>query len=121
MAQVEKLLTVYGACVVRGFGGVGKSTLLALYAHKQQGHLMVWWLPCENVNVLLGAFELLAAAVGISVHNVRCAAGAEPAAYCRALVGLVCRKLSELQQGALVVMDNVEDAALLSDFLHHRP
>ena len=38
----EHLNSKDAACVVRGFGGVGKSTLLALYGHERQGQLLVW-------------------------------------------------------------------------------
>ena len=37
------------------------------------------------------------------------------------MVRLVYGKLGERQQGALLVMDNADDAELLSPFLHARP
>ena len=82
---------------------------------------MVWWLPCEDANVLMAAFEHLAAGTGVDVQAVRLAAAADPASYRRELVKLGYSKLGERQQGALLVMDNVEDAELLSDYLHAMP
>ena len=77
----EHLNSKDAACVVRGFGGVGKSTLLAMYGHHRQGQLLVWWLPCEDANVLLLAFEHLARGLGADVQAVRQRAGAAPSAY----------------------------------------
>ena len=82
---------------------------------------MVWWLPCEDANVLMASFEHLAAGTGVDVQAVRLAAGADPASYRRELVKLGYSRLGEQQQGALLVMDNVDDAELLSDYLHARP
>ena len=95
MARLEEHLHKDGACVVRGFGGVGKSTLLAQYGHQRQGQLLVWWLPCEDANVLLSAFEHLATGVGVNVQAVHKAAGADPSSYRREMVRLVYSKMGE--------------------------
>ena len=95
MSRLEEILSKDGTCVVRGFGGVGKSTLLALYGHQRQGQLLVWWLPCEDANVLMAAFQHLAAGAGVDVQAVRLAAAADPASYRRELVKLVYSKLGE--------------------------
>ena len=79
--RLEEHLRKDGACVVRGFGGVGKSTLLALYGHQRQGQLLVWWLPCENASILMTAFEHLATGVGVDVQAVWQAAGADADSY----------------------------------------
>ena len=121
MSRLEEHLHRDGVCVVRGFGGVGKSTLLALYGHQRQGQLLVWWLPCEDANILVAALEHLATGVGIDVQAVKQSAGADAASYRRDLVRLVYSKLGERQQGALLVLDNADDAELLSAFLHARP
>ena len=81
----------------------------------------MWWLPCENANVLLAAFELLATGVGVVVQAVRQAARDDAASYHRELMRLVYSKLGERRQGALLVMDNANDAELLSDYIHARP
>ena len=82
---------------------------------------MVWWLPCENANVLLAAFELLATGVGVDVQAVRQAARDDAASYRRELMRLVYSKLGERWLGVLLVMDNANDAELLSDYIHNRP
>lgn len=81
----------------------------------------MWWLPCEDANVLLAAFEQLAIAVDVDIRAVRQTAGANHSAYRRALVTLVYGKLDERQQGSLLVMDNAADAEVLSDFLQAWP
>ena len=56
---------------------------------------MVWWLPSEDANVLLVAFEHLARGVSVDVETVRQRAGADPTAYRRELVRLVYSTLGK--------------------------
>ena len=58
--QLEQLLQEYSVCVLYGFGGVGKSTIAALYAYRIVQCMLVRWLPSEDGNILMQAVEQLA-------------------------------------------------------------
>ena len=84
---------------------------------------MVRWLMCEVAGLLLQGFEELAEECGISLQALRnaTAADADPSAYRRALAREVYGKLATQEKHTLLVMDNADDAELLSDFLEGRP
>ena len=81
----------------------------------------MWWLPCEDGNVLLTNMEHLATGLEVDLEVVRLATSRDAAAYRQQLVGRVYRKLGERQQDTLLVMDNATNARQLSDYLHGRP
>ena len=106
-----------GMCSVEGIGGVGKSTLAALFANQYQERMLIWWIPSEDANLLLLGFEKIGRAVGVNLQHVPGRGGADPAMYRRNLARSVYAKLAKRQVGTLLVLDNVTEASACPDFL----
>lgn len=110
MYRIEGSLQKTGVCVVSGLGGVGKSTIVALYAHQKMAAsrnkgLIVWWLPSDDGTILRTAVERFASTLGI-VTDVFHGGEADVRSSCRDLACRVYQKLEKLKKGALLVLDN---------------
>ena len=58
--RLTEVLHDTGVCVIHGFGGVGKSTLAAQYAHAQKSRQVVRWLPADSSSKLRTGYEQIA-------------------------------------------------------------
>ena len=55
--RLAEVLHDAGVCVVHGFGGVGKSTLAAQYAHAQKSEQVVRWLAADSSSKLQSLYK----------------------------------------------------------------
>ncbi|MDX2559599.1 ATP-binding protein [Streptomyces sp. TX20-6-3] len=95
--------------VVSGLGGIGKSSIARLYAHRNRGaYEFAWWIPSDTRENVIAAYRRL-------VTEDRPEA-AEPATEAE-IIAQVGRRLAPLGTRLLLVYDNVADREQLQGLL----
>ncbi|MGW7412261.1 AAA family ATPase [Streptomyces sp. NPDC054863] len=98
------------ACVVvSGLGGIGKSSIARLYAHRNRGaYEFAWWIPSDTRENVIAAYRRLVT----EEHQE----AAEPATEAE-IIDQVGRRLAPLGTRLLLVYDNVVDREQLQGLL----
>mgnify|MGYP001048328494 FL=1 len=134
--ELRQKLNKEGICIVTGYGGVGKSTLVAEYGHARKEERTVRWIPAETQDKLIQAYENIA---GELVNNDKYENSAqlelaqlklkqelarlkeEPVSYPKMLASMVYNTLVEHKQLTLLILDNAVDSQLVTACLLDRP
>ena len=134
--ELRQKLNKEGICVISGYGGVGKSTLVAEYGHARKEERAVRWIPAETLDKLLQAYEDI---VEELVNNDKYENSAqlelaqlklkqelarlkeEHASYPKMLARMVYNTLVEHKQPSLLILDNAVDPTIIAACLLDRP
>ena len=119
--QLSATLAHKGVCVLHGFGGVGKSTLAALYGHGRKATQTVRWIGAENSFKLQEGYEQLAQELQVAYQPLAKNLAAAPSQYRQELARMVYQALEKSSQPTLLILDNAENASLVADYLLDRP
>ena len=119
--QLSVILADKGVCVLHGFGGVGKSTLAALYGHERKDTQTVCWIDAEDNFKLQEEYEQLAQELQVAYQPLAKNLATAPSQYRQELASLVNQALEKISQSTLLILDNAENASLVADYLLHRP
>ncbi|MFI0411099.1 tetratricopeptide repeat protein [Actinomadura sp. 3N508] len=119
LAELDAVLANPGGVVVQavhGLGGVGKSTLAAQWVHRHaDAHVLTWWITADSTaNVTAGLADL----AGMLVPEM---ARSAPAAVAPEDRAAWARRWLAAHTGWLVVLDNVNDPAHVTELLTSAP
>ena len=119
--QLIQKLKKEGICVVYGHGGVGKSTLVAEYGHRQKDKQAVWWVSAETIEKILANYEKLAQELNINYQVLAQEFSQESIQYLTALSRKVYDALVKREKSVLLILDHAIDAIAVDACLLHRP
>jgi len=118
--ELSQKLNKEGVCVVYGHGGVGKSTLVAQYGHRQKDKQLVRWMQAETTEKLLKSYQDLAHELGIDYQKLAQGFKESYHNYLPELSRRVYNALEDRKQSVLLILDNATDANLIDNCLLYR-
>ncbi|OJW68840.1 MAG: hypothetical protein BGO68_04925 [Candidatus Amoebophilus sp. 36-38] len=118
--EIAQKLEEKGICVVYGYGGVGKSTLVAEYGHKLKDQQIVCWTQADTVDKLIASYEYAAREIGVSEERLTYLKKETGSNYLAVLAREVYKYIDH-QKPALLILDNAKDPALIKGCLTHKP
>ena len=119
--ELSQKLNEKGICVIRGHGGVGKSTLAAEYGYTLKDKQTVCWTQAETEDKLRTSYENAAKEMGINGERLEQLKEEFSSNYLEILAREVYNKLVDNQQPVLLILDNATDPNLIETCLRHRP
>ncbi|OJW72965.1 MAG: hypothetical protein BGO68_02610 [Candidatus Amoebophilus sp. 36-38] len=118
--ELRQKLKRRGVCVVSGYGGVGKSTLVVEYGHGCKKERAVRWIQGETLEKLLKSYQDLAQELGIDYQTLANLTKGS-IRYFEELTRRIYDALEDRQQPVLLILDNVRDTTIIGTCLLHRP
>ncbi len=105
LAQLTSYFTQHYQLTISSLGGMGKSQLAMVFAHRSKSYAFIRWLSADSER-LDGSFRTFAEDLGLSTQGLSSAE----------ITQAVHDKLETLPQG-LLILDNVPDAKVIEDYL----
>jgi tetratricopeptide (TPR) repeat protein len=118
--ELSQKLEKANVCVVYGYKGVGKKTLVAEYGHANKAKQPVWWMQAETAENLLSSYQKLAQDLGINYQDLAKEVKQKPNEYLLELTRRIYNFLTDRKQSILLILNDAEDPALITDCLLHR-
>ena len=119
--KLARKLKKKGICVVYGYGGVGKSTLVAHYGHEQKSKKTVWWISAETWDKLIRSCENIAQELGINYQALVQEFKEDSSKYLPELARKVYHALEDRGQPTLIILDNAPNSTLITECLSNKP